>query len=48
MDLSGKTVKMIENITEGENEITREGLPAGLYLLELRGPHIYRAKIIIQ
>ena len=47
-DLSGKTVRIVENITEGKTEITRDGLPAGLYLLELRGPNIYRKKIIIQ
>ena len=47
-DLSGKTVRIIENITEGKYEIARDGLPSGLYLLELRGPNIYRRKIIIQ
>ena len=47
-DLSGKTVRIDENITGEKNEITREDLPAGLYLLELRGPNIYRGKIIIQ
>jgi hypothetical protein len=47
-DLSGKIVKTINNITERKTEITRDGLPAGLYLLELRGPNIYRRKIIIQ
>jgi hypothetical protein len=26
-DLSGKTVKIIERITEEKNEITRDGLP---------------------
>lgn len=47
-DLSGKIVKTINNITERKTEITRDGLPAGLYLIELRGPNIYRGKIIIQ
>lgn len=47
-DLSGKTIKMIKNITDEKTEITRDGLPAGLYLIELRGPNIFRGKIIIQ
>jgi hypothetical protein len=47
-DLSGKTIRIVENITKEKTEITRDGLPAGLYLLELRGPKVYRGKIIIQ
>ncbi len=47
-DLSGKIVKTINNITDRKTEITRDGLPAGLYLLEIRGPNVYREKIIIQ
>jgi len=47
-DLTGKVVKTIDGIT-GENiELNRDGLPAGLYLIELRGPEIYRGKIIIE
>jgi hypothetical protein len=47
-DLSGKTIRIIENITVGKTELTRDGLPSGLYIIELKGPNIYRAKIIIQ
>jgi len=47
-DPSGKNVKMIENITEGKIEISRDGLPAGLYFFEFRGPNIFRGKKNIQ
>jgi hypothetical protein len=48
MDLAGKVVKVINNINGSSYEMNRGDLPEGLYLIELRGPTIYRGKIIIE
>lgn len=47
-DLTGKVVRIVSKITENNYELNKDGLPAGLYLIELRGPNIYRGKIIIE
>jgi hypothetical protein len=47
-DLSGKIVKRIDNITNEKIELNKDDLPAGLYLIELRGPYIYRGKVVIE
>jgi CSLREA domain-containing protein len=47
-DLTGKRVRIINNITEDTFVFKREDLPGGLYLLELRGPKIFRGKIMIE
>ena len=47
-DFSGKIIRLIEDISDDTIELTRDGLSAGLYLVELRGPKILRAKILIE
>jgi hypothetical protein len=47
-DLTGKVVKRFDKITDEKIELNRDGLPAGLYLIELRGSKIYRGKIVIE
>jgi hypothetical protein len=47
-DLTGKVVRVIGKITENSYELSKDGLPAGLYFIELRGPNIYRGKIVIE
>jgi len=47
-DISGKRLRELNNITSSEIILDRRKLPAGLYLIELRGPNIYRGKIIIE
>ncbi|MFC2116627.1 choice-of-anchor D domain-containing protein [Bacteroidota bacterium] len=47
-DLNGRTVKIDDNIMCDEFVLKRDGLPGGLYLLELRGPNTYRGKILIE
>ncbi len=47
-NLSGKVLKIIDNITEEKIEINRHGLRDGMYLIELRGTRIYRGKILIE
>ena len=46
-DLSGKTLKVIHSVNKDMIVLQRDGLPSGLYLLELKGPRIYRARIVI-
>ena len=48
VDLSGKVVLQNENISGTTFTIEREGLPSGLYFIELYGRQIYRGKIIIE
>jgi len=46
-DMTGKIVRCIDRIYDGIFELDRKDLPAGVYLLELRGPKIYREKFVI-
>jgi hypothetical protein len=48
MDLSGKVCRMTENINTSEYVLKKEELKEGFYFIELRGPEIYRGKIIIE
>jgi uncharacterized protein (TIGR02145 family) len=48
IDLTGKIVRKIYGINSESIELYRDGLPAGLYLIELRGHKIYRVKIVIE
>jgi len=47
-DLSGKVVKLIPNINNSKIVLNRQNLSKGFYFLELRGPKIYKGKLIIQ
>jgi hypothetical protein len=47
-DLTGKVIRRVDNITGEKIELNRDGLPAGLYLIELRGPKIFRSKLLIE
>jgi len=48
MDLTGKVVRLAENITTGRYELMREDLPAGYYFIELRGSRVFRGRVIIE
>jgi hypothetical protein len=48
MDLSGKIVRVVNDITISKYVLERKDLKEGFYFLELRGPKIYRGKIIIE
>ncbi len=48
LDLTGKILMVMDGISEDQVHFNRNGFPAGLYLLELRGPVIYRTKILIK
>ncbi len=48
MDITGKIFKIRNNYSDKIIEFNRDGLPDGLYLIELRGPRIYRGKILIE
>ena len=47
-DVTGRARKIMDNITEESIELRRDGLSDGLYLIELKGPKIYRGKIVIE
>lgn len=47
-DLSGRVIKILGNITTNEIVLSRDSLPAGIYLLKLEGTEIYRGKIVIE
>ncbi len=47
-DLTGKVLRQISDIQDGKIYVNRGNLPAGLYLIELRGPEVHRCKIIIE
>jgi len=47
VDLSGKFVKEIMNIRDTRIEVITSDLPTGYYLIEISGPKIFKAKILI-
>ncbi len=47
-DLSGKIVRMVDNVTDSLCELDREGLSKGFYFIELQGEKIYRGKVLIE
>jgi len=47
-NLSGQSMMVIEDIRDSHFEFQRNNLAPGLYLLELKGPKIYRGKILIE
>ena len=48
LDLSGKICRTINDITASEYVLEKGDLKEGFYFVELRGPCIYRGKIIIE
>ena len=48
MDVSGKFVRIQENITTEEFILKRNELGKGLYILELKGEKTYRGKLVIE
>ncbi|MFC2112960.1 right-handed parallel beta-helix repeat-containing protein [Bacteroidota bacterium] len=48
MDLSGKILMQMDNITGSRFIIHRNNLERGYYILELRGTNIYRQRIVIE
>ena len=47
-DLSGKLCRIVNDITTSEFVLERGDLEQGIYFLELRGPRIYKGKIVIE
>ncbi len=47
-DLSGKVVRIINEITAHSIELKRELLSPGLYIIEMRGSKTYRSMIVIE
>jgi hypothetical protein len=47
-DISGKLCRTVENITTSEYLLEKGSLKDGLYFIELKGPKIFRGKIIIE
>jgi hypothetical protein len=48
LSLTGRVVKHEYNIIEGHYELDRDGVPAGVYLLVLKGSKVYRGRVIIE
>ncbi|MFC2116534.1 right-handed parallel beta-helix repeat-containing protein [Bacteroidota bacterium] len=48
MDLSGKVYRIVDDINISEYVLQKGDLKKGLYFIELRGPKIYRGKIVIE
>jgi len=48
LDLSGKVYRIVDNITTSEYVLEKGDLKQGFYFVELRGPIIYRGKIIVE
>jgi hypothetical protein len=47
-DMSGKIVRMVNNIRDDKVILLRENLPQGFYLFELKGEKIYRGKFVVK
>jgi hypothetical protein len=47
-DISGRTVREMDNIYTEKIIVDRGILPAGIYIIELRGPDVFKGKIIIR
>ena len=48
MGLTGKVLKEISDIRTNQVELLRDGLASGIYIIELKGPKIYRGKVVIE
>jgi hypothetical protein len=48
IDLSGKVCRTVKNINTSKYTLEKEDLKAGFYIIELRGPKLYRERIIVE
>jgi uncharacterized protein (TIGR02145 family) len=48
MDISGKVCRIVENIFTSTSLLEKGDLQSGFYIIELRGPEIYRGRIIVE
>ncbi len=48
VDMSGRILMRADDISTDRFEITRDGIPPGLYLMELLGPRVYRSRILME
>jgi len=48
IDVSGKTVRLAEDIRDEEIVIYREGLKAGFYQVQLIGNKVFRGSLIVK
>lgn len=46
-DLSGKVCRIVDDIRDDKYILYREGLNKGLYFVKLRGPEVFRVKLVI-
>ncbi|KPK82666.1 MAG: hypothetical protein AMS27_14350 [Bacteroides sp. SM23_62_1] len=47
-DLAGKVVYFEDNIFTNQIEFNRDGMADGCYFVELRGPAVYRGKVVLE
>jgi hypothetical protein len=47
-NISGKIVCMEEKMYDEKIEFSRRNIPSGIYFIELRGPKVYRGKMVIE
>jgi hypothetical protein len=47
-DLTGKIVRVIEDVSGDSYLLSRMGLPAGFYMVELKGGNSYTGKLVLQ
>jgi hypothetical protein len=48
VDLSGKTVRIVQNIMDSRIELEKGDLSPGIYFIELRGTDNFRKKVMIE
>jgi len=46
-DITGKIVRVVENIRDNKIDVYRQDLPNGIYFIELRGANIFKGKMVI-
>ncbi len=48
VDISGRVVRIIENITNDNITINREKLKPGIHIINLEGEKIYKGKLLVK
>jgi hypothetical protein len=48
MDLSGKVYRIVDNINTSKYVLEKGDLKEGFYFIELRGPKVFRGKIVVE